>query len=424
MAPGPLRNIRWLQIPLLLLVASFFFKAYLPGNAGVSSSEKALGVLALASWLVAAVVRRERARLCLPMVALCGLVIWAFVSAVFTGPSPAHLINASRYLMFSVLFFLVFEEASRSWGDLERIVDVAVASATVAASIGILQYVARGTGRAAGPLAGADDFAFLLASVLPLALWRGATSSTRPRRVVACAASAIIALAIASTLSRGAAVGLFVAFGWLVVAKRLPFGSLRTLVVLVGVALVAVGAWGTGLLGGAGPTRAAVEAANSASRLHYWHIAVAEFRYAPILGVGPGNYEAYFPAFGPPYDFLRGVQTTHSTFLNILAELGLPGIALFVGFLSLIWRELRGRHPIRGRARGLQSAIGAGLVAVIVASGVLTEQFYPPIWFLAALAAALPLVVARRALVTATPETRPRWATEVGGLRPPSMMRR
>jgi O-antigen ligase len=145
------------------------------------------------------------------------------------------------------------------------------------------------------------------------------------------------------------------------------------------------------VIGSTGPTRAAVEAANSASRLHYWHIAMAEFRFSPVLGVGPGDYETYFPAFGPPYDLLRGIQTTHNTYLNILAELGLPGLLLFLGFLALVWRELRGPRSRAGGTRPLQTAIGAGLVAVVVASSVLTEQFYPPIWMLAALAAALPL---------------------------------
>lgn len=394
-ARRPIR-IRWVQVPLLLLVVSFFFKAYLPGNAGISSSEKALGVLAFASWAIAAVVRRERPRLCLPMVALAALVVWAFVSAAAAGATLDHVVNASRYLMYAVLFFLVFQEASRSRADLERIVDVAVVAATIAAGIGVLQYLSRGTGRAAGPLAGADDFAFLLAAVLPLALWRAATASTGMRRHVALAASAVIAVAIASTLSRGAAIGLLVAAVWLVATRRVPLGSVRTLAVLLGVALVVAGAWGTGVLGSTAPTRAAVEAANSASRLHYWHIAVAEFRFAPVLGVGPGDYETYFPAFGPPYDFLRGIQTTHSTFLNILAELGVPGILLFLGFIGLAWRELHAPQCNVGRARSLQTAIGAGLVAVVVASSVLTEQFYPPIWLLAALAAALPLVVPAR----------------------------
>jgi O-antigen ligase len=384
-------RIRWLQVPLLLLVASFFFKGYLPGNAGISSSEKALGVLAFASWAIASLVHRERPRLCLPMVALAALVVWAFVSAAAAGGTPGHILNAGRYLMFAVLFFLVFQEASRSRADLERIADVAVIAATIAAGIGLLQYVARGTGRAAGPLAGADDFAFLLAAVLPLALWRAATATTALRRLVALAAATVIAAAIASTLSRGAAVGLLVAALWLVAARRVPLGSVRTLAVLVGVALVAVGAWGTGLIGSTGPTRTAVEAANSASRLHYWQIAVAEFRYSPVLGVGPGDYETYFPAFGPPYDLLRGIQTTHNTYLNILAELGLPGLLLFLGFVALAWRELNSPQSMAGRTRPLQTAIGAGLVAVVVASSVLTEQFYPPIWLLAALAAALPL---------------------------------
>jgi putative inorganic carbon (HCO3(-)) transporter len=385
-------GIRWPQVPLLLLVVSFFFKAYLPGNAGISSSEKALGVLAFASWAVAAVVRRERPRLCLPMVALSGLVVWAFVSAAAAGATQDHVVNASRYLMYAILFFLVFQEASRSRADLERIADVAVVAATTAAAIGLLQYVARGTGRAAGPLAGADDFAFLLAAVLPLALWRAASARTATRGLLALTASALIAIAIASTLSRGAAVGLLVAVVWLLATRRVPLGSVRTLAVLLGVALVAVAAWGTGVLGSTGPTRAAVEAANSASRLHYWSIAVAEFRFSPVLGVGPGGYETYFPAFGPPYDFVRGIQTTHNTFLNILAELGLPGLLLFLGFLGLVWRELHAPH----RAGPLQTAIGAGLVAVVVASSVLTEQFYPPIWLLAALAVALPVVAPAR----------------------------
>ena len=135
-----------------------------------------------------------------------------------------------------------------------------------------------------------------------------------------------------------------------------------------------------------------VAGSNVQSRLYYWQIAYDEFKSAPITGVGAGNYRVRFTEFGLPFAFDTGAQGTHNTYMNILAELGLTGLVLFVGYLITGWRDLRMRFADR-RADELQSALAASFVTACIAAVFLTEQFYAPLWVLPALGAAAVLRV-------------------------------
>jgi O-antigen ligase len=83
------------------------------------------------------------------------------------------------------------------------------------------------------------------------------------------------------------------------------------------------------------------------------------------------------------------VNTTHNAYLNVLAELGIVGTSMFVGFLIVSWRSLRQRFPAQPELDLLMGALAAGFVVALVGSLFMTEQFYPPLWFLAALGALL-----------------------------------
>ena len=113
---------------------------------------------------------------------------------------------------------------------------------------------------------------------------------------------------------------------------------------------------------------------------------------APVTGVGAGNYRARFSEFGLPFAFDTGAQGTHNTYMNILAELGLTGLVLFIGYLIAGWRDLRMRFADR-RADEFQSALAASFVTACVAAVFLTEQFYAPLWVLPAIGAATVLRV-------------------------------
>src|SRR5262249_54878607 len=76
-------------------------------------------------------------------------------------------------------------------------------------------------------------------------------------------------------------------------------------------------------------------------------------------------------------------------YLVILAEQGAVGLALFLGYLALSWADLRRRFPHDERGDQLQAALAAGFIVACVGALFLTEQFYPPLWFLPAIRASL-----------------------------------
>ena len=120
-----------------------------------------------------------------------------------------------------------------------------------------------------------------------------------------------------------------------------------------------------------------------------------EWEHYPVTGVGPGNFAYRFyqfaPAAGETLPFPSDVLTIsgEEAYLVILAEQGAVGLALFLGYLVLSWADLRRRFPDDERSDQLQSALAAGFIVACVGALFLTEQYYPPLWFLPAIGASL-----------------------------------
>ena len=83
---------------------------------------------------------------------------------------------------------------------------------------------------------------------------------------------------------------------------------------------------------------------SSEQRLAIWDVALQVISDNPITGVGLGAYpEAhYVTALRPGFKFLaRGKRDTHSTYLNIMAETGIPGFLLFAAMIILTLNHSR-----------------------------------------------------------------------------------
>lgn len=102
-------------------------------------------------------------------------------------------------------------------------------------------------------------------------------------------------------------------------------------------------------------------------RLAHWVAALRMFVLAPWLGVGPGNYEAVYPAVRLPL-WEEPLGHAHNIYLNVLAETGVIGFAAFLILwgtaVAWVWRGTRaaawpGRHRAWGRA------LAAGLLGVL-----------------------------------------------------------
>jgi O-antigen ligase len=69
----------------------------------------------------------------------------------------------------------------------------------------------------------------------------------------------------------------------------------------------------------------------------------------PIVGVGPGNYEAAYERYYL-LDWREALGHAHNYYLNTFAELGAIGVVAFLGFLASVFGRLR--QGVRRAARG------------------------------------------------------------------------
>lgn len=138
------------------------------------------------------------------------------------------------------------------------------------------------------------------------------------------------------------------------------------------------------------------------TRVYFWGIAKQMFWDHPLVGVGTGNYGIR----APEYEDKWRAQTTgqhiwgraaHSLYYTLLAEQGAIGVAMF-GLMLLwsgrtYWRlRVRARAPDDPAAReagAMASAVMAGMVALLVTGAFLTVIYYPVIWVLVGLLAAV-----------------------------------
>jgi putative inorganic carbon (HCO3(-)) transporter len=372
-----------------LLAASFFFTNYLNSGVGLLTPDKAIGGIALLAWALEWGTGARRVVVVRHMWPLLGLALWIGVSITVARDDQAALTTTVRYLLFFILFFLTVQTIRGDRRRAEAMATVVVAAAAVAGFIGLVEFFGHHVQRARGPLSDPNDFGFLLGSTVPLAVYRLRWSATRAGRVACAVALVVTFAAILATFSRSALLGLAAAGAWSVATRRIKLRwGVAALACLAAIALVGL-AVEPQVVRSAFGEKAAIADTNVSTRLLLWRVALQEFSSAPVTGVGPGNYERRFQEFAATPSPDLATFTTHNAYLNVLAELGLPGFFLFVGFLAMSWASLRRRFPSRPQADSLQGALAAGFLVAAVGSMFLTEQFYPPLWFLSALGVSL-----------------------------------
>lgn len=95
------------------------------------------------------------------------------------------------------------------------------------------------------------------------------------------------------------------------------------------------------------------------ARVDYWSAALKGFAERPVLGQGPGAFKRVYGRVKRPESEMA--QLAHNDYLQQATDSGVPGFALYTGFViaSLVW--LYRRRPTTGD--GLLAAVWLGLVA-------------------------------------------------------------
>ncbi|HVS14498.1 MAG TPA: O-antigen ligase family protein [Thermoanaerobaculia bacterium] len=266
--------------------------------------------------------------------------------------------------------------------------------------------------RIAGPLGDPNYFAQILVVAVPVALALAWKASTLRGRATGYAAAALLAAGTVLTYSRGGALTLVVVLGLFVLVRRPRRRELLVGAALAGVLFVALPSGFTRRLitleqvlpGG---DEALHPDSSFEKRLLVTRTAWRMFLDHPLRGVGAGNYAVHFDTYAAlvgseaqEYDDQAAPNYPHSLYLEIAAETGVVGLALFAAVLLAALAGLLGarrRLVATGDAASaaLASGLSIALVGYLVSSLFLHGHFQRYLWLLLAFAATLDLLARR-----------------------------
>jgi O-antigen ligase len=364
------------------------------------------GAAAIAIYLFDLRAARRSAHLLVPTTKyLIAFVAWMMLSlsgSLWPGNSFDLIFDN---FVKTVLMYLVIAASVRGVRDVERLAIVYLLSATVYASV-VLARFDLGSGEAwrLGHLYyyDANDFATLAVSAMPFALYLLHAGRQTMSRAFAAFALTVLALSFVYTGSRGGFVALVAMGGFIVlrysgiaVRWRVSATALVTVVVLATASDQYWQQMGT-IVSDADYNRT-----DETGRLQIWRRGVGYMLQYPILGVGPGNFPSAEGLLSPHADrqqFGIGVRwsAAHNSFVQVGAEVGIPGLILFIAIIASAFGALRRTArdrcaPGRPQRRGtqLRQALTASLIGFLVGSFFLSLAYSEMLYTLVALAVGL-----------------------------------
>jgi O-antigen ligase len=397
-----------LDLTIGLCVFTFIsFIDVLPGGPAFSLA-KVLGVLLALSWLATIATRNDAGGDFFSdhpgaVYLLALFLAWVSLSTLWAEHTGEAATAASRYGLNLVLFPIVYT-ALRKREHAGWVAWTFVAGALFTTAFGVVFPQPTEEGRLAGAIGEANELASVLVAGFAIAAGLALVSKRSPTlRLAALGAAAVCVGGVLFSLSRAG----LLALALVLVASIFVAGRWRGRAALV--ALIA--ALGAVVYFSAFASPQAREhvtkVGGGTGRADLWTIAWRMTEDKPVTGVGAGNFQLVSPQYllEPGViardDFvLDQPKQTHNIYLQVLAELGVPGLLLF-GSIIVFSLSCAAGAARRARALGdsrLETLSWAFLIAaigVLAADFFQSEQFSKQLWLLLALGPAL-LSLARR----------------------------
>jgi len=248
-----------------------------------------------------------------------------------------------------------------------------------------------------------NDLATLIVSAMPLGLYF-VLGQRRPLvRLLAAVGLAVLAVGLIRSGSRGGflaflAVVAFVLLGFTTIPAR---ARLAGLVVILAIAFGAASdQYWVQMQTIVSPTKD-YNLTSDAGRVQIWKRGLGYMAEHPVLGVGVRNFQVAEGTISPLAKRQeRGIGVrwgaAHNTFIQVGAELGVPGLLFFIGLIASAFTALRrvahhalGADPSVIDVSRLAQSLMAALIGFVVGSIFLSLAHTDMLYTLAALAVAL-----------------------------------
>jgi O-antigen ligase len=374
------------DLALLLVVATAPLEgAFSSGPAGISVT-KLTGGLCFASFAFTLARGRRRLEFERGQAIVLGILALALLSTLQAQDTSAALTTTSRYASFA-LVYLIFTQLGHDPVLQRRIAWTLTVASSVAAALGLHQYLSGQQQLATLPYVNQNDFAFMLATTLPLMFV--CLSGPKLLRPFVLLAIGMVSAATLLSLSRGALVGIGAGFLVFVITDRRRVRVTLTVGILATIGTLFVIHSNPQRFHQALQLKSQVAQQNVSTRFGAWGAAARLASDNPLLGVGPGNFQFYYNKLtGQPVGTFT-LTVAHNALLDVGAELGIAAMFLLAAYLVLAFVRLTSCVERGYGDPAFVRALRISLTIAIVSSMFLSEQYFLPFWLLGGLAAAI-----------------------------------
>lgn len=405
-------SLRYPVAALCAFIALTFISEIAGVGSGVSVA-KGLGGVLIVSWAYRQFARHSvgfgDAPGVRPFIAgAVALFAWMIISAAWSSDSHAAVTSGLRLLQGPLIALVIVATVDRIFA-FRAVIGTYVAGATASALAGVAGVTKSDnatlveSGRLSGGIGDPNFLAAVLISALLITLFAFQVAKNRSSRVILGLAAGTSLAGIFLTESRGGVIGLAVA---IVVAIAYAGPVRRQILISIAVTGAAAALYFSFAPPQSFQHLTTFTTNGGTGRSDLWTVAVKAFSQHPLAGVGAGNYTIDEPQFLlnvnqnlPRADLVLHHEAVHNTYLQVAAELGAVGLALFLFtiFVPLVYaRRVIAMFP-RTSVR-FEPTIGRGLVAGVIgmlaAFVFLSAQYEKQLWITLGLVLAFDRVAA------------------------------
>jgi len=362
-----------------------------------------LGFAAIVLYVVDTRQSRQLGRVWRPTTAyVLALLVWVALSipgAINRGNSYTLLVeNFTK----TVLMYFVTVGSVRGSRDIERLAFVYYLAAVIYGAVVLTRFnIGSGSAWRLGNLYyyDANDFATFAISAMPIGLYFAHAGRRSMTRIFAALCLVVLTVAVVYSGSRGGflallAMGAYVVLRYTAIAVRWRVSAF----VLVAVVIAGVASGDYWKQMGTIVSDTDYNQTEEGGRLKIWSRGIGYMLDHPVFGVGANNFPVAEGTLSPlavRQQFGIGVRwsAAHNSFVQIGAELGIPGLLLFLAILVSAFAALIGskrqrkRNPaFRGRVLELRQALTASLIGFVVGAFFLSLAYHEMLYALIALA--------------------------------------
>ncbi len=267
------------------------------------------------------------------------LILYAgimILSILYSTDKKLALRESVRFSTYLALFFIIkYEITDRT--VIEKLMKFHIINVVIVCVYGIIGLafsfdvdISHGIYRIQSTFENPNNFAmYLILSIFPIATLAIDTKK-RKDKIIYLIITLLIIVSITLTGSRNALLGLIIGFAFLMFFYSWKF---ITWVGGIGIITVFIPSVRTRIL-------KIGDTSQNMSRIKLWRVALDIIRDHPILGVGNGNYSTFYQRYKGKYSYINYNPTTnvhpHNIFLKVQCELGIFGLAVFLGLISSI----------------------------------------------------------------------------------------